>query len=108
MASASHGTGEHSGYGLYIKTWCILLVLTLVMLGVEYFSAPRVILLAVLLVGMIAKAGTITANFMHMRYERRGLALIVVLSVVLTAIFLFGYLAADALHIGSHPAYLPE
>jgi cytochrome c oxidase subunit IV len=108
MASTAHGTGEHSGYGLYWKTWVILLVLTLVMLGVEYFSAPKAVLLFVLLTGMVAKAGTITANFMHMRYERRGLMLIVVLSVVLTAIFLFGYLAFDAMHIGSHPAYLPE
>lgn len=108
MASAAHGSGEHTGYRLYWKTWVILLMITLAMLAVEYFSAPRILLLAVLLGGMVVKAGTITGNFMHLRFERRGLILIVVLSVVLTGLFLFGYLAADAMHIGEHPAYLPE
>lgn len=108
MASATHGTGEHTGYRLYWVTWVILLVITMVMLAVEYLSAPRWILLIVLLGSMLLKAGTITGNFMHLRYERKGLVLIVALSLMLTGLFLFGYLAADAMHVGEHPAYLPE
>lgn len=108
MASASQGTGEHTGYRLYWNTWVILLALTLIMLGVEYFSAPRWILLSVLLAGMLVKAAAILGNFMHLRFERRGLALIVSLTILLTGLFLFGYLVADGLHIGAHPAYLPQ
>jgi hypothetical protein len=45
---------------------------------------------------------------MHLRYERKGLVLIIALSLALTAFFLFGYLATDAEHILHHPAYAPE
>jgi cytochrome c oxidase subunit IV len=99
---------SHSGYRLYGVTWLVLLGITLVMLAVEYFSAPPWIPIGVLLTAMLAKAATIAGNFMHLRYERKGLVLIVALSLAFTAIFLFGYLAADARHILEHPAYLPE
>jgi cytochrome c oxidase subunit IV len=101
-------SSSHSGYRLYWVTWLVLLSITLVMLTVEYFPAPPWILIGVLLTAMLTKAATIAGNFMHLRYERKGLVLIVALSVAFTAMFLFGYLAADARHILEHPAYAPE
>jgi len=78
------------------------------MLAMEIVAPPRWMLLSVLLTAMIAKAAVIAGNFMHLRYERKGLVMIIALSLALTAFFLFGYLAADADHILKHPAYDAE
>jgi len=96
---------KHSGYRLYWVTWITLLIITVIMLAAELVSVPRWILVIGLVSAMLVKAGTIAGNFMHLRYERKGLVLIIALSLAFTAIFLFGYLAADALHTHDHPAY---
>jgi cytochrome c oxidase subunit IV len=98
MEKATH----HGGYRLYWVTWLSLLALTAVMLGIEFASWPRWVLLAVLLSAMMLKAGFIAANFMHLRFERPALIWIVAASLFATALVMFLFLAGDALHVLRH------
>ena len=95
MANATHGTG----YRLYWITWIFLLAVTMVMLAMEYVSWPQWILLAVLLVAMLVKASVISGYFMHLRFEKPALILIVAASLLLVGAILFGLLAIDALRV---------
>ena len=95
MANTTHTTG----YGLYWRTWLILLSLTAGMLAIEFVTWHPWILLAVLLSAMLVKAGFIAANFMHLRFERPVLIWIVAGSLLATASVLVAFLAVDALHI---------
>jgi cytochrome c oxidase subunit IV len=89
----------HSGYRIYWVTWLTLLALTAVMLGIEFASWPRWLLVAVLLIAMMLKAGFIAANFMHLKFERPTLIWIVAGSLLATSLAMFLFMAADALHV---------
>jgi cytochrome c oxidase subunit IV len=92
-------TAHAGGYRLYWITWLALLGLTAVMLGIEFATWPRWILLSVLLSAMLAKAVMIAGTFMHLRFERPALIWIVSASLFATALVLFLFLAADARHV---------
>ena len=83
----------------YWVTWGILLALTVVMLVVDSAPLPKVVFLVVVLAAMLTKAAFIGANFMHLRFERWSLALMVVVGLLFTAAFLFLLIAPDALRI---------
>jgi len=95
MANATHGTG----YRLYWITWIFLLMVTMVMLAMEYVSWPQWMLLTVLLVAMLVKASVISGYFMHLRFERPALIVIVAASLVLVGLVLFVLLAIDAIRV---------
>src|SRR5436190_10074095 len=82
---------EHSvSYGLYLKTWVWLLVLTAIALGIGYAPINETIK-ALLLVGTtLLKILVIAAIFMHLRYERVNLILITVAPLIL-AVILFSF-----------------
>lgn len=79
---------------LYWITWAWLLVLTVVML---FLGSAK--LVPLLLVGIMAKASFIGANFMHLRFERIALVVIVVVAIIFTAAALFAGIASDGVHI---------
>ena len=93
MSKAAHG------YRLYWSTWFFLLLLTLGMLLASFLSWPPWILLTLLLGAMLAKAGFIAGNFMHLRFERPALVLMVVLGILATSAVLFTLLVVDAARI---------
>jgi cytochrome c oxidase subunit IV len=95
MANATHG----AGYRLYWITWVFLLAVTLVMLAMEYVSWPQWILLTVLLGAMLLKASVISGYFMHLRFEKPALIVIVAASLLLVGLVLFALLAIDALRV---------
>lgn len=84
------------GYGLYWRTWLILLGLTLLMLFVDSAPVSRLVFLGILLGAMLIKAGLIGANFMHLRFEKAVLALSVTLALLLTGLALFILIGLDA------------
>ena len=86
---------------LYMTTWLVLLALTVAMLLVDNSPIPRVALVAVLLIAMLAKASLIGANFMHLRAERLALTLMVAAGLFITATILFVLIAPDAVRIGA-------
>ena len=92
-----------ASYKTYWYTWGVLLVLTLGMILAGEAAISKVWLVALLLAGMLAKATLILANFMHLRFERVGLILTVVIGIVFTALALFFGIAPDGvriLHLG--------
>ncbi|HWP83687.1 MAG TPA: cytochrome C oxidase subunit IV family protein [Terriglobia bacterium] len=95
MANATH----ESGYRLYWITWVFLLVVTVVMLAMEYVTWPQWILLSVLVGAMLLKASVISGYFMHLRFERPALIVMVAASLLVVGLILFALLAIDALRV---------
>jgi len=92
MANATQGMG----YRRYWITWFFLLAVTMGMLLLEYVSWPQWILLAVLVLAMLVKASVISGYFMHLRFEKPALILIIGAGLLLTGAILFVLLALDA------------
>jgi caa(3)-type oxidase subunit IV len=88
-----------SPYRTYWITWALLLAITVGMLMAEEFHLPRWFLLAFLLVFMAVKAVMIAGNFMHLRHERRNLAIMVAAGIVVTSLILFTYISFESRHV---------
>lgn len=83
----------------YWLTWLALLGLTLVMILIGSAPLPKSAMLVLILCGMTAKAGLISANFMHLRFERAALVTTVVASTVFVVVFLYFLISIDGLWI---------
>ncbi len=84
-------------YRTYWGIWGVLLALTLVMIGLEAIELPATATVLLLTTAMMAKALLIAGWFMHLRYERLSLILIVALTILVTASFMFFLLIPDSL-----------
>ena len=86
--SGGHGHAEGSNR-LYMTVWAVLLILSGVEVYLGYLHLA-VGLMLVLLMGLsLIKAGLIIAYFMHLRYERRSLALMLMPALVFVVCMLF-------------------
>jgi len=83
----------------YWITWAVLLVFTLAMLWADTASIPRLAFVAFMVVAMLTKASIIGANFMHLRSERAGIVLTVVIGLLVTATVLYVLIVPDAIRI---------
>ncbi len=88
-----------SPYRVYWITWSILLVITVAMLAAESLHLPRWFLIVFLLAFMSVKAVMIGGNFMHLRYEKRNLAVMVAVGIVVTSLILFFFIRPEARHV---------
>ena len=77
-------TTESHGYGIYWIIWGVLLVLTFVMILIGEANLGYVAKSFLLLLGATAKASLIIFYFMHMRLEKAGLAVIVLVFLCVT------------------------
>ena len=84
---------------IYWITWSILLVFTLVMLWADTASIPRLVFVVFMVAAMLTKASIIGANFMHLRLERAGIVVTVIVGLLVTGAILYGLIAPDALRI---------
>jgi cytochrome c oxidase subunit IV len=98
-----HATGNP--YKVYWVTWGILLVITVAMLAAESFHMPRWFLVVFLLLFMMVKAVMIGGNFMHLRFERRNLAVMVALGILLTSFILYAFIRPEAKHVLEHTTF---
>lgn len=87
------------GYGIYWRTWFLLLALTLVMVFLDQASISRVVLVWILVMAMLIKASLIGAYFMHLRFEKLSLVFTVAVGLLLTAAALFFLIAPDGIRI---------
>lgn len=83
-------------YKLYWVTWGILLVITLLMLAAEKLHMPPWVLIVFLLAFMMVKAVMIGGTFMHLRFEKTNLAVMVAAGILVTSLILFSYIAPEA------------
>ena len=86
-------------YRIYWITWAILLVITVGMLLAEEFHMPKWFLLIFLLTFMAVKAVLIAGNFMHLRWERRNMAVMVGAGIVVTSLILYTYVSQETARI---------
>jgi caa(3)-type oxidase subunit IV len=91
---SDHASGNP--YKIYLTTWVVLLFITVAMLAAESFHMPRVFLVLFLLAFMAVKAVMIAGNFMHLRYEKANLAVMVAVGIVLTSLILFSFLTPES------------
>ena len=91
----SDAHGQHP-YRVYWITWALLLVITLAMLAAESFHLPRIFLVVFLVAFMMVKAVMIGGNFMHLRFEKSNLGIMVLCGIMVTSLILFAYIAPEA------------
>lgn len=101
----THGTPTAHPYRVYWVTWAILLVITVAMLAAESFHMPRWFLVVFLLAFMSVKAVMIGGNFMHLRYERKNLAIMVASGIIVTSLILFFFTRPEARHVLEHASH---
>jgi len=83
----------------YWLTWLALLGLTLVMILVGTAPLPKSAMLVLILCGMTVKAGLISANFMHLRFERPALVATIIASTVFIVVALYFLISVDGLWV---------
>src|SRR5262245_36306366 len=91
---SDHGQGNP--YKIYWVTWGMLLAITVAMLLAEKFHMPPVFLILFLLAFMMVKATMIGGTFMHLRFEKTNLAVMVATGILLTSLILFTYITPEA------------
>ena len=96
MTEAAHGKSPYRSYWI---SWVILLTITVSMLMAEVLHLPRWFLVVFLLAFMMVKAVMIGGNFMHLRYERPSLALMVAGGLLITSLLLFSFISREAHHV---------
>jgi len=92
---------EHKEHGsrLYLIVWGWLLALTAVEVFLAYEKLPLTTMLVLLMGLSIVKAALIIAYFMHLRFERRSLALTLVPPLLICIILLMVFFFPDSLRL---------
>ncbi|HEY2917590.1 MAG TPA: cytochrome C oxidase subunit IV family protein [Candidatus Binatia bacterium] len=88
MTSAAHSASA------YIKIFYILLVLTIVEVAIVYLGLPKLLLAGLLVIFAVWKAALVAMHFMHLKFEKRTLAVIALAPFVL-CVFLILMLLPD-------------
>ena len=88
MSSEAHSTAN------YLKIFYILLALTIVEVAMVYMHLPKMLLVSLLIVLAVWKATLVAMHFMHLKFEKKTLALIA-LSPFVLCVFLILMLLPD-------------
>lgn len=84
----SHAEKNHAvPYGLYVKVWVALLILTTITVGASYIDFGHVGLFAALVIATI-KGTCVLLYFMHLRFESPMFAGMVVAVLITYGIFI--------------------
>ncbi|MBI4467818.1 MAG: cytochrome C oxidase subunit IV family protein [Acidobacteria bacterium] len=94
-----HKTHTGLNYRLYWSTWLVLLALTVTMILIGSAPIPRLYVVLLLGLAMLAKASLISGYFMHLRFERSVLVWTVGAGILLTGAILFIIIVPDGLRI---------
>lgn len=79
--------------------WLALAVLTAVEVGVVYLHMPKVAMAIALTALALAKAALVAAYFMHLKFEKYALILIVLSPLLLSAILYIGLVPDATTHV---------
>ena len=72
----------------------VLLVLTIVEVAIVYMGLPKMLLVALLVIFAVWKASLVAMHFMHLKFEKRTLAVVALAPFVL-CVFLILMLMPD-------------
>lgn len=76
----------------YVRTGVWLLILMALKVGFVSVEMPRMVMVVALLILMLLKLWLITAVFMHLKFERLGLVLLLTVPVFFALLLFFGIL----------------
>jgi cytochrome c oxidase subunit IV len=88
--ASGHGGGYVSHKKTYIHIFIWLTVLTAIEVGLVFAHLNRFVLITLLCALAIVKAALVAMFFMHLRFERKTLALVVSVPLLLAAILIIG------------------
>jgi caa(3)-type oxidase subunit IV len=88
MTTEAHSTSN------YIKIFWILLVLTIVEVAIVYLGLPKMLLAGLLVIFAVWKAALVAMHFMHLKFEKRTLAIVAIAPFIL-CVFLILMLLPD-------------
>jgi len=88
MTSTSHSAS------VYIKIFYILLVLTIAEVAIVYMRLPKLLLAGLLVIFAVWKASLVAMHFMHLKFEKKTLAVVALAPFVL-CVFLILMLTSD-------------
>lgn len=103
MSESEHSASH--GYKGYWMIWVVLLVATVTMIFIgdsQMSTAPQVVLL---LMGSSIKATLIIFFYMHLRFEKMGLIMIVMVGIFVTSLLMFAIPAYDGTQILERSLY---
>jgi cytochrome c oxidase subunit IV len=101
MAEQVQQVGSH-GYKGYWLIWIVLLVVTTTMIFIGDSSIPQAGQAVMLLIGSGIKATLIIFFYMHLRFERFSLMLVVLVGIFVTGILMFVIPAYDGGNVLAH------
>lgn len=78
----------------YMKIFYVLLVLTIVEVTIVYMGLPQMLLAGLLVIFAVWKASLVAMHFMHLKFEKKTLALVAVVPFIL-CVFLILMLMPD-------------
>lgn len=78
----SEHTGEHPTTKIFVTVWIGLVALTFLEVWLAYIHLNLTLMLALLIGLSVVKAAMIMSYFMHLRYERLSLSLLLVPALV--------------------------
>lgn len=93
-APAAHGESQQHPIRLYLWIWFLLFVLSSFSYMVDYFQLQGYLRWSLIIAFMLLKAGFIVAIFMHMKWERLGLKLAILIPP-LALLVLIGLMAIE-------------
>ena len=88
MTSSAHSAST------YIKIFYVLLVLTIIEVAIVYMGLPRMLLASLLVIFAVWKASLVAMHFMHLKFEKKTLAVVALAPFVL-CVFLILMLMPD-------------
>ena len=102
MANVHHDEAHPTGYRQYFVTWCWLLVMTLLALGMGYAPMPEALKAFLLVCITLAKIVLIASIFMHLKFEKMNLVMLTFSPLILAAIMYFFTRGETRMHDDSH------
>lgn len=83
----SHSEETHvAPYGLYVKVWAVLVILTIVTVGVCYADLAHMAIITALMIATI-KSSLVLLYFMHVRYEKPIIGVMIIAALATYATF---------------------
>jgi len=91
--------GESHAEPNYWMVWAALLILTVAEVMVVKLSMPKVVMVVSLCAMALVKAGLVAAYFMHLKFEKHVLIVVVLSPLLLSAILYIGLVPDATTHL---------
>jgi cytochrome c oxidase subunit IV len=101
MSEHNHAVGEHPTVPArtFVLVWVALVAITGIEVFLAYIQLEPTLMLGILMLLSVVKAGCIMAWFMHLKYEQKGLSLMLVPAMIFCISMMLVYILWDAIRL---------